>query len=47
MAVKGISVKFNKAQGINQALKAPLGTAEDIINFRKTSNRRMALRSRH
>lgn len=35
MAVKGISVKFNKAQGINQALKAPLGTAEDIINFRK------------
>jgi hypothetical protein len=35
MAVKSISVKFNKAGGINQALKAPLGTANDIINFRK------------
>jgi hypothetical protein len=35
MAVKNISVKFKNALGINQALKAPLGTANDIINFRK------------
>jgi hypothetical protein len=34
MAVKSLYVKFNKASGINQALKAPLGTAEDIANFR-------------
>jgi len=35
MAVKNISVKFKNALGVNQALKAPLGTANDIINFRK------------
>jgi hypothetical protein len=35
MAVKALQVKFNKAAGVDQALKAPLGTAEDIFNFRK------------
>lgn len=34
MAVKSLSQKFNKAAGIDQGWKAPLGTAEDIFNFR-------------
>ena len=34
MAVKTLSQKFNKAAGIDQSWKAPLGTAEDIFNFR-------------
>lgn len=34
MAVKSLSIKFNKAQGLDQDWKAPLGTAEDIFNFR-------------
>ena len=35
MAVKALQVKFNKAAGVDQNLKAPLGTADDIFNFRK------------
>jgi hypothetical protein len=34
MAINNKTIKNLKLDGINQALKAPMGTAEDIINFR-------------
>ena len=39
MAVKSLSLKLAKAGGIDQDLKAPIGTAEDIFNFRVDPSR--------